>query len=125
LCKIALARAKVMNNEHDIDLESLYGYVSECRVKNPEGRMRKYIAEILLNLEGDHLITAENWIHQAIEADKKNGLKFYLGRDYVLSAEINARKGDPAKARLDMNKAIDIFKECGADGWVEIYEKEQ
>ena len=125
LCKIALARAKVMNNEHDIDLESLYSYVSECRVKNPEGRMRKYIAEILLNLEGDHLITAENWIHQAIEADKKNGLKFYLGRDYVLSAEINERKGDPAKARLDMNKAIDIFKECGADGWVEIYEKEQ
>jgi len=23
-----------------------------------------------------------------------------------------------------LNKAIDIFKECGADGWVERYEKE-
>jgi class 3 adenylate cyclase/tetratricopeptide (TPR) repeat protein len=123
LCKIALARAKVMNNEQDIDIEALYGYVSENRVKIHEGRMRKYMAEILLNLGGDHLKTAENWIHKAIEADQKNGMTFYLGRDYVLSAEINQRKGDPIKAKVNMNNAIEIFKECGADGWVERYEK--
>jgi len=80
--------------------------------------MRKYIAEILLSLDGDHLKTTENWIHEAITADQKNGLKFYLGRDYVLAAEIYQRKGDPAKAKVNMNKAIKIFKECGADGWV-------
>jgi class 3 adenylate cyclase/tetratricopeptide (TPR) repeat protein len=124
LCKIALARAKVMNNEQDVDLEALYGFVSENRVKVNEGRMRKYIAEILINQEGNHLIIAENWIHEAIEADKKNGMKFYLGRDYVLSSEISQRKGDPAKAQKNLNQAIDIFKECGADGWVEKYEKE-
>jgi len=30
------------------------------------------------------------------------------------------RKEDLSK----VNKAIEIFKECGADGWVEKYEKE-
>ena len=88
LCKIALARANVMNNEQDVDLEELYGFVSENRVKVHEGRVRKYIAEILINLEGNHLKTAENWIHQAIEAGIKNSVKFFLGRDYVLSAEV-------------------------------------
>jgi Tfp pilus assembly protein PilF len=86
--------------------------------------MRKYLAEILINLEGNHLNTAEKWIHEAIEADRKNGMKFCLGRDYVLSAEIYQRKGDPLKAKENINKAIAIFKECGADGWVEKYEKE-
>jgi uncharacterized phosphosugar-binding protein len=86
--------------------------------------MRKYIAEILLNLGGNHIKTAEKWIHEAIEADKRNGMKFFLGRDYALCAEIYERNGDPAKAKEILNKAIDIFKECGANGWVEKYEKE-
>jgi len=34
------------------------------------------------------------------------------------------RKGDLPKARERLNKGIEIFKECGADGWVERYEKE-
>jgi tetratricopeptide (TPR) repeat protein len=113
-----------MNEEQDVDIEELYGFVSENRVKVHEGQMRKHLAEILLNLDSDHLDTAENWILEAIEADKRNGMKFYLGRDYVLSAEIYQRKGDQAKAKKDMNQAIDIFKECGADGWVQKYEKE-
>jgi len=61
LCKLALARVKVMNNEHDIDVEQLYNYVAESRIEIHEGQMRKYIAEILLNLEGNHLEAAEKW----------------------------------------------------------------
>jgi len=34
------------------------------------------------------------------------------------------RKGDLPKAKENLNKAIEIFKKCGADGWVERYEKE-
>jgi len=34
------------------------------------------------------------------------------------------RKGDLTKAQEILTKAIDIFKECGADGWVEKYEIE-
>jgi len=34
------------------------------------------------------------------------------------------RKGDRLKAQENLGKAIEILKECGADGWVEKYEKE-
>ena len=47
-----------------------------------------------------------------------------LARDYALYAELFKRKGDLPKARENLSKAIEIFKECGADGWVEKYEKE-
>jgi tetratricopeptide (TPR) repeat protein len=124
LCKIALARAKVMNNEKEVDLAELCGFVSENRIKCNEGRMRKHMAEILLNLDSDHLQSAAKWIHQAIEVDKINGLKFDLAGDYAILAEINLRKEEPIKARESMDKAIKIFKECGADGWVEKYTKE-
>jgi tetratricopeptide (TPR) repeat protein len=55
MCKIALARAKVMSNEPVIDLAELYGFVPENKVKSHEGRIRKYIAEILLGLDGKSL----------------------------------------------------------------------
>ena len=47
-----------------------------------------------------------------------------LAQVYALYAEFYKRKNDPSKARENLNKAIEIFKECGADGWVERYEKE-
>jgi hypothetical protein len=34
------------------------------------------------------------------------------------------RKENQSKAKENLAKAIDIFKECSADGWVEKYEKE-
>jgi hypothetical protein len=47
-----------------------------------------------------------------------------LALDYAVYAELFKRKGDQSKAKENLNKAIEIFKECGADGWVERYEKE-
>ena len=44
--------------------------------------------------------------------------------DYVLYGELFKRKGDQSKARETLGKSIEILKECGADGWVEKYEKE-
>ena len=35
-----------------------------------------------------------------------------------------SRSGDLPKAKENLNKAIEIFTECGADGWVDKYEKE-
>jgi len=34
------------------------------------------------------------------------------------------RKGDLSQAKEKLSKSIEIFKECGADGWVERYENE-
>jgi aromatic ring hydroxylase len=43
---------------------------------------------------------------------------FDLAQDHAAHAELFKRKDNPAKAKQNLNKAIDIFKECGADGWV-------
>jgi hypothetical protein len=51
-------------------------------------------------------------------------MRFHLAKDHILYAELFKRKGDRLKARGNLGKAIEIFKECGADGWVEKYEKE-
>jgi hypothetical protein len=86
--------------------------------------MSRYIGGILLNLDGSKISEAEYWIQKAIEADQKNRTMFNLGGDYTLYADLFKRKSDRLKAQENLGKAIGIFKECGADGWVEKYEKE-
>ena len=113
-----------MRNEKDIDLESLYGYESENTINIFEGWMQRYIGEILLNIHNLQMNETEKWIMKAIESDKRNNMMWYLGRDYALYADLFKRKGDQSKAKESLNKAIEILKECGADGWVKKYEKE-
>jgi predicted ATPase len=122
--KVCLARAKMMNKEKDVNLESLYAYSRNSKVKAAEGWIQRYIGEILLNIDDQHISEAEHWIQKAIEADQRNRMMFHLGKDYALYAELFKRKGDKAKARENLGKAIEILKECGADGWVVKYEKE-
>jgi hypothetical protein len=45
-------------------------------------------------------------------------MRFHLGRDYAVYADLFKRKGDEFKAKEQLGKAIEIYKECGADGWV-------
>jgi tetratricopeptide (TPR) repeat protein len=124
LFQIAITRAKVKNNEKKINIEQLYQFVHENKVKLYDGLIRRYLAEILINIDDLHLDEAEDWIEKAIEADRRNGMMFYLGQDHALYAELFQRIGDQSKAKENLNKSIEIFKECGADGWVEKYEKE-
>jgi tetratricopeptide (TPR) repeat protein len=111
-----------MNNERDIRLESLYGYTAKNKLRADDGWRRRYIGQILLNYK--RLSEADDWIKRAIKADKKNGVMWSLARDYALYAELYKRRGNPEKARENLSKAIEILKECGADGWVEKYEEE-
>jgi tetratricopeptide (TPR) repeat protein len=124
LNNIAVVRSMVMNDEMDVDLEAIYTYISENKIKAYEGYMRRLLGEILLNMDENHLPEAEDWIRQAIDADQRNGTMFYLAKDYALYTDLFKRKHDIPKARENLAKAIEIFKECGADGWVEKYEKE-
>jgi tetratricopeptide (TPR) repeat protein len=124
LARVGLARSKVMNKEKEVDLESLYAYSRNYKLKVYESWFQRYIGEILLNIDNQHLSEAELWIQNAIEADQRNRMMFHLGKDYVLYADLFKRKGDRPKARENLGKAIEIFKECGADGWVEKAEKE-
>jgi class 3 adenylate cyclase/tetratricopeptide (TPR) repeat protein len=122
--KLGSARSKVMNNEKDVDLESLYVLSRNNKMKVAEGWISRYIGTILLNIDDQHTSEAEHWIKKAIEEDRRNGMMFHLGRDYAFYADFFKRKGDRLKARENLGKAIEILKECGSDGWVEKYEKE-
>ena len=75
-------------------------------------------------LDDQRMSEAEDWVKQAIEADKRNGTMWSLGGDYAFYAELFKRKGNHSKAKENLAKAIDIFKECGADGWRKKYEEE-
>jgi class 3 adenylate cyclase/tetratricopeptide (TPR) repeat protein len=122
--KVGVAKTKLMSKEKDVNLESLYVYSRDNKVKVAEGWIQRYIGEILLNIDDQHLSDAEHWIQKAIEADQRNQMMFHLGKDYTLYAELFKRKGDTVKARENLGKAAEIFEECGADGWVEKAEKE-
>ena len=51
-------------------------------------------------------------------------MKWNLARDYVTYSEICKQEGEKTKSIEKLSKAIEIFKECGAGGWVEKYGKE-
>ncbi|MBM3165887.1 MAG: zinc-ribbon domain-containing protein [Chloroflexi bacterium] len=116
--RLALARAKVLNNEKGVDLESLYKYEAKNKYRYLDGWIIRYIAEILLNIDDRHISEAEEWVKKAIEADKRNGTMWDLGMAHSLYAVLLKRKGDLPGAREKLNKAIEIYKECGADGWL-------
>jgi len=124
LAKVGLARSKVLNKKTDINLESLYAHSRNHKWKVTEGWIQRFIGEVLLNIDDQHISEAEYWIQNAIESDQKNRVMFNLGRNYALYAGLFKRKGDRLKAQEHLGKAIEILKECGADGWVEKYERE-
>jgi tetratricopeptide (TPR) repeat protein len=117
--KIAAARSMVMNNENDVNLETIHNYVSKNKIKIYEGWMHHCLGGILLHIDGEHLNEADECIRHAIEVDQRNDTMFFLGKDYALYAELLKQKGDTLKTKENLSKAIDIFTECGADGWVE------
>ena len=124
LNRICLAKAQVMNNEKNIDIESLYEYESSNKVELYSGLMRRSICETLLNIDNQHIAEAEKWIKMAINADTDNGKMWFLGRNFATYYDLLNRKGSRSEATKCLDKAIKIFRECGADGWVEKYEKE-
>jgi tetratricopeptide (TPR) repeat protein len=122
--KIGLARAKMFNDEEDVSLETLYDYVLLPKAILVEGWIRRYISEILMKIDKGRILEAEDWIKEAIAADGRNGTLFELAKDYLIYMEILKRKGDERQASESLKTALEIFRKCGADGWMEKYEKE-
>jgi hypothetical protein len=121
--KILIALAKLMKNENDIKLNKIFKWHADIKSKEINAFTLNYIVRILLNIDDQHISEAEVWIKRAIETNQKYGMMLYLARDYALYADLLRRKGDVSQAKEKLSKAIEIFKECGADGWVEKYEK--
>ena len=122
LAKLKLIRAKVMQKDKDIYVESLFEYESKNKWRIYEGIIPNHIGCILMNTDIKFISEAEIWINKAIEANKQIGNQLLLADDYVLYAELLQRKGTNLDAKEMLNKAVDIYQECGADGWVERYE---
>ncbi len=122
--RMAWARAMVLNTGRGIELETLYGYLDRNRLKMFEGWLRRYLGDIIMSIDDKHMSEAQHWIEEAIEADERNVMRFNLGRDYAFYAELFRRKGDIFQAKEQLGKAIEIYKECGADGWVTKAEEE-
>ena len=124
LWNVSLARSKVLNKHRDVTLSEIFKYYENINPKVGKGWAARYIGEILLNIDDQHISEAEDWFKKAIETDKRNGTMWSLGGDYASYAELFQRKGDLARAKENLSKAIGILKECGADGWVKKYEEE-
>ncbi|MGD9076575.1 MAG: adenylate/guanylate cyclase domain-containing protein [Desulfobacteraceae bacterium] len=122
--KLSIERSKVLSNDKNINLGKVFEYYKNINPKVYKGWAARYIGEILLNIDDQHISEAEDWFKKAIEADKRNGTMWCLGGDYALYAELFKRKGDHLKAKENLAKAIDILKKCGADGWVKKYDEE-
>ena len=122
--KVSIARSKVLNNDQDIKLSEVFQYYENINTKVAKGWAARHVGEILLNIDDQYISEAEDWVKKAIEMDKRNATMWSLGGDYALYAELFNRKGDQSEARENLGKAIEILRECGADGWVEKYEEE-
>jgi tetratricopeptide (TPR) repeat protein len=116
--KLSVARSKVLDNDKDINLDEIFGHLEKINLKTARGWATRHVGEILLNMDDQHLSEGEGWVTKAIETDKTNGAMWSLAGDYALYADLLTRKGDSSNARGNLAKAIDAFKECGADGWV-------
>jgi tetratricopeptide (TPR) repeat protein len=122
--KTAVSRANALGKKNKIDPERLSSYVADNKLKHYEGWIQRNIAEIILEIDNDNLSEAQRWIEKAIEADKNNGMMWHLAMDYASYAEVCKRRGDQSKAREKLSIAIEIFEKCGADGWVDKYERD-
>jgi hypothetical protein len=67
-----------------------------------------------LHIDDTHLLDAELWFLKAIEVDTKNGIRWQLATDHAFYAEWFKKKSDISKAKEQLTKAIDIFRECAA-----------
>jgi hypothetical protein len=113
-----------MPGERNANLE-LFGAITEkIRMKVMKSWSYRYLGEICLNLGGSLIAESEHWIRKAIEMKTKNGMQFELGFSHALYAEFFKRQGEMGKAKEEFGMATGILKDCGADGWVEKYEKE-
>ena len=120
--KLAILRAKVFQNQEDTDPSKLLQYEENNQFKIFEGWIPHLIAEILLKQEYTKLSEAENWIRKAMDANQRNDMRWLLARDYTVYAEIFRRRDEQKNAKENFSKAIEIFKKCGADGWVGKFE---
>jgi hypothetical protein len=121
--KINLTKAGAYTNKRIGDLPRLFEFFDKNQLNYFEGMIARNIADILLHQDDTLRSDAELWIRKAIEADARNGTRWYLASNHVLYADWFKKAGNLSSAKEQLVKAVEIFRECGADGWVNKYEQ--
>jgi tetratricopeptide (TPR) repeat protein len=121
LYKVARAISSTIEDSTNFSLQNIASQYEIIKWKQFKGWAAMYIADFLIRTGSRYLLESESWVLKAIENDERYGQKWHLGQDYAVYAEFFKRKGDRDKAKENLNKAIEILMECGADGWVEKY----
>jgi tetratricopeptide (TPR) repeat protein len=124
LAQLGVARCDVMLGEKQPNVEWLRSAYGTIKLKAAKGWVCRYLGEIFLNLGDPYSAEAEQWMQEAIKEDARNRMQFHLGLDHALYGEFFKRQGDRTRAQEQLEKAIEILRGCGADGWVEKYSKE-
>jgi hypothetical protein len=124
--KLWVKNHRILNGEHDIDIHKLDELI-KAHEKNRLAISRSFgsrcIGELFLHIDDHHMSEAETWIRRSLDFDGTYAIPWNLGKDYALYADWFKKKGDIQGAKEQLTKAIDIFRECGADGWVTRTEK--
>lgn len=124
LFQLGMAKCEAALGRQPVQLEPLRRVYETNRTRILQGCIPRYLGETLVILGGGHMAEAGQWIGKAVEADDRNGMRFSLARDHALYGEFYKKQGDLIKAKEEIEKAIEVFQECQADGWVNKYKKE-
>ena len=124
--KLWMKNNRILNGESDIDankLDELIKAHEKNRSANSKSMESRCIGEIFLHIDDHHMTEAETWIRRSIDFDGTYAIPWNMGKDHALYADWFKKKGDIQGAKEQLTKAIDLFRECGADGWVTRTEK--
>ena len=119
--KLGVKNNRILNGEPDVDIHKLDELIKaheKNRLAVCESFGARCIGDIYLNIDGQHMAEAESWIKRCIDAESKHGMLWNMGKAYALYADWFKKKGDIQGAMEQLTRAIDLFRECGADGWV-------
>jgi tetratricopeptide (TPR) repeat protein len=117
---------RILNREPDIDIHKLDELIKghgKSKFAMSKSFGSRCIGEIYLHIDDNHMFEAETWIRRSIDFDAMHGIPWNIGKDYALYADWFKKKSDIQGAKEQLTKAIDLFRECGADGWVTRMEK--
>ncbi len=124
LNQVKVLQCKAVRNKKDIQLEPLFESAKQNKIQVNDGIIANSIADILMNLDSPYYAESEKWLNKAIKINNRHGNKWRLAGDYALYAILYKNKGNQFKAKEKFQKAISLYGECGADGWVEKYKLE-
>jgi hypothetical protein len=115
--------AKVMCGQRTPEPEFLFKVASENKLPFREGSIWRCTGMTLSQCEDGTMEKAQIALENAIEADTRNGTRWSLAMDYLAYADLLERGQTGTEVRDKLGKALEVFKECGANGWSEEVER--